>query len=456
MESIMKIIIVGCGNVGTTLTEQLSNEGHDVTVIDSRSDVVENVSSTYDVLGVIGNATSVNIQMEAGVNNADLLVAVTGLDEMNLLCCLIAKRAGAKHIIARVSNPIYNKEVSFFKEELGLSMVINPQFAAAREMVDLLKFPSALELDVFPKSRVELVNFKLEEKNPLCGKQLSELGGLFQGNILIPVVERGDEVIVPSGNFQLEEKDIVTFLGTTEHIVEFFNKVKIPTAAAKDVLIVGGGRTTIYLAYQLIDMGVNVKIVEKDEERCEFLSELLPKAMIIHGDATDKDLLIEEGITEMEAFVANTNIDEENIMLSLYAKSMMQGKTITKVHRISYDEIIDKLDLGSIVYPKFTTAERIIKYVRGMESSIGSSNIETLYKLSDNRVEALELSINEDSPVIGKPLKEIRWKPGVIIGCINHKGVSFIANGKSVIEKGDTVILITTTTGMHDIDNAIR
>lgn len=452
----MKIIIVGCGNVGTTLTEQLSGEGHDVTVIDSRRSVVENITNTYDVLGVVGNATSINIQTEADVSNTDLFIAVTGLDEMNLLSCLIAKRAGARHIIARVSNPIYNKEISFFKEELGLSMIINPQLAAAREMGGLLKFPSALDLDVFPKSRVELVNYKLEETNPLCNKKLSELSGLLQGTILIPVVERGDEVIVPDGSFELKEKDIVTFFGTTENIVEMFKKVHIPTAAAKDVLIVGGGRTTIYLAYQLLDMGVKVKIIEKDKKRCELLSDMLPKAMIIHGDATDKDLLIEEGIDEIEAFVANTNIDEENIMLALYAKSMSKAKTITKVHRISYDEIIDKLDLGSIVYPKFTTAERIVKYVRGMENSIGSSNIETLYKLNDNRVEALELLIKEDSPIIGKPLKEIKWKAGVIIGCINHKGVTTIANGKSVIEQGDTVILITTTTGMRDIENAVK
>lgn len=451
----MKIIIVGCGNVGITLTEQLSNEGHDVTVIDSRESVVEYVTSTCDVLGIVGNATSINIQTEAGVSKADLFIAVTGLDEMNLLSCLIAKRAGARHIIARVSNPIYNKEIAFFKEDLGLSMIINPQLAAAREMADLLKFPSALELDVFPKSRVELVNYKLEKKNPICEKKLSELSGLLQGKILIPIVERGDEVIVPDGSFRLKENDFVTFFGTTDNIIEFFKRVKIATAAAKDVLIVGGGRTTIYLAYQLGEVGVNVKIIEKDKKRCEFLSELLPKAMIIRGDATDKDLLMEEGIAETEAFVANTNIDEENIMLALYAKSMTRGKTITKVHRISYDEIIDKLDLGSIVYPKFIAAERIIKYVRGMESSIGSSNIETLYRLNDNRVEALELSIKEDSPVIGKELKEINWKPGVIIGCINHKGNASIANGQSVINRGDTVILITTTTGMHDIKDAI-
>ncbi len=452
----MKIIIVGCGNVGTTLTEQLSDEGHDVTVIDSRKAVVENVVNTYDVLGVTGNGTSINVQMEAGVESTDLLVAVTGYDEMNLLCCLIAKRAGVRHIIARVSNPMYSEEVNFFKEELGLSMIINPQMAAAGEMAKLLKFPSALNIEHFEKSRVELVSYKLEEKNPICHKQLKELGGFLQGNILIPIVERGDQVIVPDGEFVLEPKDEITFFGTTRRIIEFFRKIGIQTTAVKNVIIVGGGRTSIYLAYQLIDMGIKVKIIEKDVNRCEMLIDMLPKAMVIHGDATDKELLAEEGIAEAEAFVANTSMDEENIMLALYAQSLSDVKTITKVHRISYDEIIEKLDLGSIVYPKYTAAENILKYVRGKRKTINSSDIETLYQLNDKRVEALEFIIRENCPVIGRPLQEIAWKPGVIIGCINHKGHTTIANGQSVIQQGDSVILITTITGMRNIENALQ
>ncbi len=452
----MKIIIVGCGNVGTTLTEQLSEEGHDITVIDSRESVVENVVNTYDVLGVTGNGTSINVQMEAGVETADLLVAVTGYDEMNLLCCLIAKRAGVRHIIARVSNPMYSQEVNFFKEELGLSMIINPQMAAAGEMAKLLKFPSALNIEHFEKSRVELVTYKLEEKSLLSHKKLKDLGTLLQGNILIPIVERGDRVIVPDGEFILEPKDEITFFGSTRRIVEFFRKIGIQTTAVKDVIIVGGGRTSIYLASQLIDMGVKVKIIEKDVSKCEMLIDMLPKAMIINGDATDKELLAEEGIAEAEAFVANTSIDEENIMLSLYAQSLSDVKTITKVHRISYDEIIEKLDLGSIVYPKYTAAESILKYVRGKRKTINSSDIETLYQLNDKRVEALEFIIRENCPVIGKTLQEISWKPGVIIGCINHKRHTTIANGQSVIQQGDSVVMITTITGMRNIENALQ
>lgn len=454
MEKTMKIIIVGCGNVGATLAEQLGKEGHDITVIDTKEQLVNSLSDACDVLGIVGNGASYNIQMEADVNHADILIAVTGSDELNLLCCLIAKKAGGCHTIARVSNPVYSREISFIREELGLSMIINPQHAAAREMARLLKFPSALKIDSFAKSRVELINYRIEEGNPLCNMKLKYMGSKLKSSVLVAIVERYDEVIIPDGDFELKAKDIISIVGTPVKTVEFFRKIGVPTAAAKDVMVIGGGRTSIYLAKQLIEMGIKVKIIERQKERCEELSEMLPKAMIINGDGTDKDLLMEEGMTQTEAFLAMTDFDEENIMLALFAKSLSKAKLITKVHRIAYDEIIDSLDVGSIVYPKFITAETIIKYVRAMHNSIGS-NIETLYRLSDNRVEALEFYIKPDSPVIGIPLQELPLKKNMLIGCITHRGQVTIPKGQSVIEAGDTVILITTKTGLHDIRDAI-
>lgn len=454
MEKTMKIIIVGCGNVGATLAEQLGKEGHDITVIDTKEQLVNSLSDACDVLGIVGNGASYNIQMEADVNHADILIAVTGSDELNLLCCLIAKKAGGCHTIARVSNPVYSREISFIREELGLSMIINPQHAAAREMARLLKFPSALKIDSFAKSRVELINYRIEEGNPLCNMKLKYMGSKLKSSVLVAIVERNDEVIIPDGDFELKAKDIISIVGTPVKTVEFFRKIGVPTAAAKDVMVIGGGRTSIYLAKQLIEMGIKVKIIERQKERCEELSEMLPKAMIINGDGTDKDLLMEEGMTQTEAFLAMTDFDEENIMLALFAKSLSKAKLITKVHRIAYDEIIDSLDVGSIVYPKFITAETIIKYVRAMHNSIGS-NIETLYRLSDNRVEALEFYIKPDSPVIGIPLQELPLKKNMLIGCITHRGQVTIPKGQSVIEAGDTVILITTKTGLHDIRDAI-
>ena len=451
----MKIIIVGCGNVGAALAEQLSSEGHDITVIDTRQQLVESVSVSCDVLGIVGNGASFTVQSEAGVGESDLIIAVTGSDELNLLCCLIARKAGGCSTIARVSNPVYSDEIAFIKEELGLSMIINPQAAAAREMARTLKFPFAQKVDTFAKSRVELVVYRIEEDSTLCGMKLKDMPGKLRCDVLIPVVERGEQVIIPDGNFEMQAKDSITIVSTQNKTIEFFKRLGKPTAAARDAIIAGGGRTTIYLAKQLTQMGVKVKIIERDSKRCDVLSEMLPKAMIICGDATDKDLLLEEGLAEAETFVANTNFDEENIMLTLFAKSLSKAKLITRVHRISYDDIIDKLELGSIVYPKYVTAVIIIKYVRAMKNSLGS-NIETLYRLNDNRVEALEFFIRERSPIVGVPLAELNLKPNMIIGCITHKGKTSIANGQSVIRVGDTVILITAQTGLHDIRDAVQ
>ncbi len=451
----MKIIIVGCGNVGSAIAEQLSYEGHNITVVDVNEKLVNGVSDAYDVLGVVGNGASLNIQREAGVDNADLLIAVTGADELNLLCCLIARKAGGCHTIARVSNPVYSREIGFIKEELGLSMIINPQMAAAQEIGRLLKFPSALKVDSFAKSRVELVIYKVPEDSALCGVKLRDLSAKVKCNVLIPIVERGEEVMIPDGEFELAAGDEITIVSPAENTIDFFKKMGDPTSVTRDIMMIGGGTTTIYLARQLLNMGVKVKIVEQDPARCEELTEMLPKALVICGDATDKELLIEEGLKTVGAFASMTNFDEENIMLTLFAKSLSKAKLFTKVHRISYDEIIESLGVGSIIYPKYITAEEIIKYVRAMKNSIGS-NIETLYRLNDNRVEALEFQIREDSPVVGIPLKELNLKKNMIIGCITHKGKVEMPTGNSVIKVNDMVILITTTTGLHDIRDALR
>lgn len=451
----MRIIIVGCGNVGSAIAEQLSYEGHNITVVDVNEKLVNGVSDAYDVLGVVGNGASLNIQREAGVDNADLLIAVTGADELNLLCCLIARKAGGCHTIARVSNPVYSREIGFIKEELGLSMIINPQMAAAQEIGRLLKFPSALKVDSFAKSRVELVIYKVPEDSALCGVKLRDLSAKVKCNVLIPIVERGEEVMIPDGEFELAAGDEITIVSPAENTIDFFKKMGDPTSVTRDIMMIGGGTTTIYLARQLLNMGVKVKIVEQDPARCEELTEMLPKALVICGDATDKELLIEEGLKTVGAFASMTNFDEENIMLTLFAKSLSKAKLFTKVHRISYDEIIESLGVGSVIYPKYITAEEIIKYVRAMKNSIGS-NIETLYRLNDNRVEALEFQIREDSPVVGIPLKELNLKKNMIIGCITHKGKVEMPTGNSVIKVNDMVILITTTTGLHDIRDALR
>lgn len=451
----MKIIIVGCGNVGRTLAEQLCKENHDITVIDNRGKMVESVANAYDVMGITGNGASHSVQVEAGVGSADLLVAVTGSDELNLLCCLIAKKAGGCNTIARVSNPVYSQEIGFIKEELGLSMIVNPQLASAREMARILKFPSALQVDTFVRSRVEIVNYKLEEGNPLCDMALKDISSKFKSDVIISVVERGDEMFTPGGDFVLRQKDIISVIGNGDNTAKFFKKMGAQTSAAKSVLIIGGGRTCIFLAKILIQMGVKVRIIENDLDQCEMLTEMLPKAMVIHGDATDKELLLEEGLESVDAVITNTNFDEENIMLSLYAKSVSNAKVITKVHRIAYDEIIDSLEVGSIVYPKHITASMIIKYVRAMKNGMGS-NIETLHRLNDNKVEALEFRTHMDSPIVNIPLKDLKLRNDVIIGCISHRGTVEIPNGDSVIKPGDNVIIVTTSTGISDVKDILK
>lgn len=451
----MNIAIVGCGKVGTALIEQLNKEGHDITAIDTNKDVVEAVVNKIDIMGVVGNGASYNIQIEAGIENTDLLIAVTGSDEVNLLCCLIAKKYGSCHAIARVRNPVYSQEISMLKDELGLSMIVNPEFAAANEIARVLRFPSAIKIDTFAKGRVELLKFRITSGSPLDNSSLIDISKRLKCDVLICAVERDDQVIIPNGSFVLKEKDIISIVASPNKASEFFKKMGIKTHQVKDTLIVGGGELTYYLARMLLGMGIDVTIIEQKRERCEVLSELLPKAIVINGDGIDQSLLQEEGLDSVESFVALTNLDEENIMLSLYAKSRTKAKIITKVNRITFDDVINQLDLGSIICPKHITAEYIVRYVRGMQNSIGS-NIETLYKIIDNRAEALEFIVKNGSPLIETPLEKLNLKDNIIIACINRNGKIIIPNGQDVIREKDTVIVVTTITGLNDIRDILK
>ena len=451
----MQIIIVGCGNVGATLTEQLSKEGHNITVIDVDGRRVEAVANQYDVMGVVGNGASFSVQNEAGIEEADLMIAVTTSDELNMLSCLIARKAGGCSTIARVRNPIYNKEISFIKEELGLSMVINPEYAAACEIARLLKFPSAIKVDTFAKGRVELLKCKINEGSVLHGRPLTYLSAGLHCEVLICTVQRGDEVFIPDGNFVLQEKDVISVVASSRKANDFFKKIGMATNRIRTCMIIGGGETTYYLAKQLLSMGIGIKIIEQSKERCNELSELLPQAMVICGDGTERNLLQEEGLPKVHSFVSGTSMDEENIMLSLYAKSISNAKTITKVHRIDYDKIIDSLDLGSVLYPKNITADYILQYVRAMQNSIGS-NVETLYQLIEGKVEALEFRVNEQSRLVGVPLKELQLKDNLLIACINRKGVVITPGGQDSIQMGDTVVVVTTNQGFNDLKDILR
>ena len=452
----MKIIIVGCGKVGLTLIKQLSAEKHDITVIDLRSEAIMEATNSYDCMGLVGNGASYSVQKEANIDDTDLLIAVTGNDELNLLCCLIAKKAGNTATIARVRNPVYSQEISYIKEELGLSMVINPEFASAQEIARILRFPSADKIDTFAHGRVEILNFVITEMSPLKGMTLIDVSKKYKCEVLICAVERGDDAFIPNGPFILRENDRVSFVAAPRYAREFFEKIGVDTHQVKNTMIVGGGMIAYYLAMLLRGQGINVKIIDSDRKRCEELSELLPRATIINGDATNKDVLMEEGIASCDSFVALTGIDEANIFLSMYAKNVSKAKKIiTKINRISFDDMISSFQAGSVIAQKNITSDYILQQVRLMQNTIGS-NVETLYKLVDGKVEALEFSVREQSEVVGIPLMELKLKRNVLIACINRGGVIITPNGQSTIQLGDTVIVVTTQKGLGDIKDILE
>lgn len=444
----MNIIIAGCGKVGRALAEQLSREKHDITVIDRKPEAIQQITNIADVRGVVGNGASFEIQMDAGIDTADLMIAVTDADEVNLLCCLIAKKAGGCQTIARVRNPVYHHEIHHIKDELGLSMVINPEWAAAMEMARLLRFPSAIDIDTFANGRIELLRFQLEEQNPLCNNKIKDLHMLSRCEVLICIVERGKEVLIPSGEVELKVGDMISVVASPVNASRFFKTIGIETNQVKNTMIIGGGKISFYLAKRLLEMGIQVKIIEKDRDACERLCEILPKAMIINGDGTDRELLAEEGLAKAEGFAALTNMDEENVMLALYAKSMSKAKKITKVNRNTFDTIIGSLNIGSLIYPKHITSETILQYVRAMQNSIGS-NVETLYRLVDGNAEALEFVIKGKSEVTDIPLQELQLKPHILVCAINRKGKIIIPKGQDCIQEGDSVVIITTDCGAY-------
>ncbi|MBQ4343535.1 MAG: Trk system potassium transporter TrkA [Erysipelotrichaceae bacterium] len=450
----MKIIIVGCGKVGRTLAGALNEEGHDIVVVDTNAKLVESVSSSLDIMGIVGNGASYGVQMEAGVEEADLLLAVTTSDELNLLCCLIAKKAGNCHTIARVRNPIYNTEIGFIREELGLSMIINPEQAAADEIARLLRFPSAIKADTFAKGRVELLRVQLPEKSVLHNRKVMEIVSFFLCDVLVCAVERGEEVIIPNGNFVLQGGDKISFIASAKKAAEFFKKISFDYNQVTNTMIVGGSTIAIYLAEKLMNMGIEVKIIERDRQKCETLSEQLPNAVIINGDATEEEVLLEEGLEYMQSFVALTNFDEENIMLSLFAGENSKAKRVTKVNRISFENVVEKLNLGALVSPKHITANSILQYVRAMENASGN-NVETLYRIINGKAEALAFKIKETSDVVGIPFEKMSLKKNLLICCIVRKNKIITPRGKDMIMVGDTVIVVTTNQGLNDIHDIL-
>lgn len=450
----MEIIIVGCGKVGSFLARELSEEGHNIVVVDTRADRVEESALESDTLGCIGIAISHDTLLEAGVEKADLLIAVTGNDEVNLLCCLLAKRAGRCATIARVRNPEYQDALTFLGRVLDLAMVVNPEQSAAEEIFRVLHFPTAINVDTFSRGSSEILKFRIKDNSPLNGMPVRDVVSILHANILVCVVERGDEVFIPDGDFVLQNRDLVSIAGTLKDSLAFFEQIGIKTNTVRDIIIIGASKIAFYLAKMLEKSGIHVTIIEKDLDACNNIAEKLPFVNVIHGDGSDQKLLLEEGLANVDAFAALTGLDEENVFLSMYAKSKARMKTITKINRIGFDEVISDLDLDTIINPKKLTAQNTLRYARTMANTVGS-NVETLHRLAQDRVEALEFVIRDQSPVNNIPLSRLNLKSGVLIALIEREGRVFIPRGSDFIQPGDRVIVITDRSGMCDVQDIL-
>ncbi|MBO5648647.1 MAG: Trk system potassium transporter TrkA [Clostridia bacterium] len=452
----MKILIAGCGKIGTAILSSLSAEGHDITAIDSAADVITEVTNVYDVMGVVGSAADCETLREAGVENADVFIAVTDSDERNMLACCFASRMGAKHTVARIRNPEYNDDsLHFIARELSLSLAINPEKYAAGELYNMLKLPSAIKVEKFSGQSFEMIEVRLKEDSLLCGMKLSEMRTKYnRAKFLVCFVERGEDVYIPGGDFVLQSGDKIGLTASPTEIQKLLRELGILKKQARSVMLLGGSRIAYYLAKHLSETGSNVKIVERDEARCQTLSALLPRAVVIHGDGTNRELLLEEGLRGTDALVSLTGMNEQNILLSIFASSQNVPKVITKINRDELEAMAENLGLESVITPHSTVADMLLSYVRALENSHGS-HIETLYRLADDRAEALEFIASPDAPCIGTPLRELRIKQGILIGGIVRGRTPIIPAGSDCIQPGDRVIVIAARHRLQDLSDIL-
>ena len=443
----MRIVIVGCGKVGTSIASQLNAEGHDIVVVDIDRNAVQN-------MGIEGNGASYEVLAEAGAEKADLVIAAAALDEVNLYTCLMAKAAGTTHTIARVRNPQYAADIHRVKDTLGLSMSINPELTAAKEMSRLLRFSGALEIDTFSRGSVELIKVALPENSSIANKKISQID-ILKGKVRICLVERGNEVFIPNGDFVLLGGDRISVASKADVAAKFFKRISVSIGKSRDVILLGGGKISFYLAKNLIASGASVKIIEKNSDRCWELTNILPEAVVIQGDCMDQDLLLSEGVEHADGVAALMDYDEENILISLYIQSVSKAKVITKVNNTSFDSILHGLKIKTIIHPKNLTGEYIASYIRAMQNSLGS-NVETLYKLNDDAVEALEFRVRSTSRVTGIPLQELNLKDNLQVISINRHGKIILPQGSDKIMCDDTVVVITKHKGLSDLDDILK
>ena len=442
----MRIVVVGAGKVGRVLTEQLAAEKHDIVVIDQDTDLIESLVNIYDVRGVVGNGGCYDVQKDAFEDGADLLIATTSSDETNILACLVAKKLGTPHTIARIRNPEYEKQLHFMREELGLSMVVNPEKATAREIARVLRFPSAIKREQFCRQRFELVEYRVNEGNPLEGLQLSDLYRNIRVKILICAVARGQQTIIPTGATVLQKGDKIYLTASARDLESFFRKLNIFKARANNIMIVGASRIAYYLVKELQDIQKRVTVIDSNAARCQAMSEKF------------SELLSEERISEMDAFVPLTGLDETNIILAMYASQFPNCKVVAKINRPSFADLANQKGLvDSVVSTAAVTSETIARYVRAMQNSFDSDNIKTLHRLVGGRVEALEFNVGPGLPFIGVPLKDLNLREGLLVaGIVRQNGAPVIPSGADALQEGDDVVIVTTDTTLHALRDIVK
>ena len=451
----MKVEIIGNGKAGSSLSSMLANEGHDVTVIDINAAALEKTQNTEDVMCIEGNGIDADVQRDAAVNKAGMVIAATHHDEVNLLCCLIARKLGAKRTISRVRNPEYYKQIDFIRDDLGLSMAINPEGITADEILRVLITPDAAKVEVFEKGKMELVEYKIPDNSPILNLSLLEIYKRTKIKFLICAVQRDSEIYIPGGDFVLRSGDRINIAAAHKEIEQFFKMNGSIKDKVKSCMIVGGGRICYYLTKSLLGMGMHVKIIEKNLEKCRQLAQLFPKASVIHGDGTDQDMLAEERIRDTDAFVAITGIDEENIIMSLYAKNNSNAKVVTKVNRESYVGLTSQIGLDCIISPKYLTTNSVLAYVRSLDNT--ESNIESIYHIVDDRVEAAEFKIRENIPrLIGVPLKDLKIRKNILICSVVRGRQVIIPDGSTTIELNDSVVVISKEHRFSDIRDILE
>ena len=452
----MKIIIVGNGKVGCAIANSLAEEDHDIIIVDANTAALRKAESTMDVLCVEGNGASISVLIEAGVRTADLVIAVTNQDEINLVCCLIAKKLGAKHTVARVRNTDYRRDEEMLKKEIGLDMVINPDLAAAQEMARILAFPAAFSVEPFARGRIDMIGFQVAESDTICGMPLSQSHRLRQAEVLICAAEHRGEYIIPDGSFVPSAGDRLYMLGAKLELQRMLKEMGRTWQKVKKVSVLGGSRSAMYLAWELQKTNTSVRIVEMDADKCLRLSAQLPHVLVIQGDGTDNTLLQQEGILDADAFVAVTNRDEENLLMALAARRAGVKKVLAKMTRPNYMDLVQETGLGSIISPKDIIANQITRYVRALANSQGMA-VESLYKLLGGRVEALEFTVSEKGAErLDLPLKDLTLKPGILLAAIVREGRTIIPGGMTVIQAGDHVLVVTNAMGLTDLKDILE